>query len=63
MQFLPNFTEFAYGAPLPIGNLLKGAKITFGAVAKGNRSPFQARSMLNSRIALKAHHFSNLPLG
>ncbi len=33
---LINFTEFAYGAPLPFGDLLKGAKITFGAVAKGN---------------------------
>jgi hypothetical protein len=35
-----NFTEFAYGAPLPFGDLLKGAKITFGAVAKGYLSPF-----------------------
>jgi hypothetical protein len=26
MQFLPYFTEFACGAPLPFGNLLKGLK-------------------------------------
>jgi hypothetical protein len=26
MQFLPNFTEFACGAPLPFGNLLRGLK-------------------------------------
>jgi hypothetical protein len=26
MQFLLNFTEFACGAPLPFGNLLKGLK-------------------------------------
>jgi hypothetical protein len=32
-----NFTELAWGAliVLPFANLLKGAKITFGAVAKG----------------------------
>ncbi len=27
MQFLLNFTEFACGAPLPFGNLLKGQKV------------------------------------
>jgi hypothetical protein len=26
MQFILNFTEFVFGAPLPFGNLLKGLK-------------------------------------
>jgi hypothetical protein len=37
MQFLPDFTVFACGA---LWQFAKRAQITFGAVAKGNRSPF-----------------------
>jgi hypothetical protein len=36
MQFLPNFTEFAFGAPSPFANSLKGQM----AVTKGNLLPF-----------------------
>jgi len=42
LQFLPNFIVFACGSPLPFGiwQFAKRAQITFGAVAKGNWSPF-----------------------
>jgi hypothetical protein len=36
MNSLPNFAKLACSAPLPFANLLKGPKITFGGVAKGN---------------------------
>jgi hypothetical protein len=41
----------------------KRAQITFGAVASGNRSPFWSLCIRNLRIACKADHFSNIPLG
>ncbi len=41
----------------------KKAQITFGAVAKGNRSAFWSICMRNLRIACNTDHFSNIPLG
>ncbi len=40
----------------------KRAQITFGAVAKGNRSPFKSLCMQNPLIACNANHVSNIPL-
>jgi hypothetical protein len=36
MQFFPNFTEFACGAPLPLRKFAKRSQITFGVVSKCN---------------------------
>jgi hypothetical protein len=48
---------------ITLGKFAKGAHITFGAVAKGNRSPFRSLCMRNLRIAFNAVHVSNIPLG
>jgi hypothetical protein len=40
MQFLPNFIEFACGAPLPFANLLKGLKQRLELLLKVIRCPF-----------------------
>jgi hypothetical protein len=45
MQFLLNFTEFACGAPLPFGNLLKGLK--------------QLLVLLQKVIGLPSKHFAH----
>jgi hypothetical protein len=41
MQFLLNFTEFACGAPLPFGNLLKGLKQLLVLLQKVIGLPFK----------------------
>jgi hypothetical protein len=63
MQFLLNFTEFACGAPLPFGNLLKRLKQLLVLLQKVIGLPFKALFTRNSRIACKADQFSNIPLG
>jgi hypothetical protein len=41
MQFLPDFTQFACGAPtITLCQFAKRTQITFGSVAKGNWLPF-----------------------
>ena len=63
MQFLPNFTVFACGAPLPFGNLLKGLKQLLALLQKVIGHPFDHFAFRNLRIACNADHFSNIPLG
>ncbi len=41
MQFLPNFTEFACGAPLPLGNLRKSLKQLLVLLQKVIGLPFK----------------------
>ncbi len=63
IQFLLNFIEFACDAPLPFGNLPKRLKQLLVQLQKVVGLPFKNFASGNSRIACKADHFSNIPLG
>ena len=62
MQILLNFTEFACGAPLPFGNLLKGLKQLLVLLQKVIGLPFKHFARGLREIACKTDHFSNIPL-
>jgi hypothetical protein len=65
MQFLPNFTEFACGAPLPFGNMLKGLKKLLMLLQKVIGLPFKhfargIRELHAKPIILAIYRWENL---